>query len=105
MLYCVFHLISTIGFEQEQTGFSLNIREKKHRFLHDIVQAASSRTQEVAGCPPALQLPGNCIPCALWHLLPAKRVQIEEHLGNAAHASNVLASRRGYRTLSETEIV
>ena len=64
--------------------------------MHMIVTAASESVS-LEGMPTALGLPGNCIPCALWHLLPDRHDRIIKRLDEKTEA-NLVARRRRYRT-------
>jgi len=52
----------------EATGFSVRVAEKIHSDLLTLLRARVATESVEAVDDPALHSPGNCIPCALWHL-------------------------------------
>jgi hypothetical protein len=58
---------------QDATGFTVAIREKTHHTLLELISKRASSTRTVRDVPRDLLLAGNCIPAALWHVLPERR--------------------------------
>ena len=80
------------------TGFNVKIREKEHYFFLDLATSAACSANRLVDVPETLLRGGNCIPCAMWHLLPERREAIVDYLGQGTRSANILATRRGYRT-------
>ena len=83
------------------TGFAVKIRQKVHRTFLEMVAHRSTQTTVLPKVNQCLLLDGNCIPCALSHLvaLPAgKLTEIE----NPRSPSSIVAATRRARSYSET---
>ena len=57
---------------QKSTGFSVGLARKEHQHVSFYFQSLATSTEEAASVPEILLQQGNCIPCALWHLLDEK---------------------------------
>ena len=80
---------------QESCGFKVEIREKVHRTIFELMEAAATSVEDAPLGNPALALHGNCIMLAVWRLLPSKRDAIAPCLAAAitpaAQAASFLA--------------
>lgn len=86
----------------EQTGFRVTIREKVHRTFLEFVAAKAISSRSVADLDPVFEQPGNCIPCALSHLMP-NAAGLLDHFKDAKDICNVVASNRRVRTYNEVQ--
>ena len=80
---------------QESCGFKVEIREKVHSTIFELMEAAATSVEDAPLDNPALTLHGNCIMLAVWRLLPSKREAIAPRLAAAitpeAQAASFLA--------------
>ena len=81
---------------EAKTGYRVSIRRKFHRFFKEL--AFTRNVSQVASAPSTLDVRGNCVPAALWHLMEPLRAQIGAHLEAKDNPRNVKASERGVRT-------
>ncbi|CAE7313385.1 unnamed protein product [Symbiodinium sp. CCMP2456] len=80
---------------QKRTGFTVKIVPKKH-FI-DLVKTRSTHANALTNVPDILLQPGNCIPCALWHVVPLSRPAISAAVSNTSLPQNVEAKSVRYR--------
>ena len=86
---------------KERTSFEVKIVQKK---LHHFITLATQKASEVStvdALPDALTLPGNCVPCALWHMAPLARNCIISSVNNSQLQENIQAMKdkaRSYRS-------
>ena len=83
------------------TGFVVKIREKVHRTLLEMVTHISTRRSSLANVDQCLLLDGNCIPCALSHLVSVPSAKLTELQDPKSQTSVAAASRRA-RSYSAT---
>ena len=82
---------------QKRTGFLVKIVPKKHFSFMDLVKTRSTRANALTNVPDILFQPGNCIPCALWHVVPLSRPAIIAAVSNTSLPKNVDAKSARYR--------
>jgi hypothetical protein len=75
-----------------KTGFKVVIRQKIHRNLPAAIEhvAKGRQTAQVEQFPEVLSHDGNCIPCAIWNLLPSQRDRIVMRLVITQEVSGLL---------------
>jgi hypothetical protein len=86
---------------QRATGFLVKIREKVHRTLLEMVIHMSTQRSSLANVDECLMLDGNCIPCALNHLVSVPPAKLAEIRDPKSQSSAAAASRRA-RSYSAT---
>jgi hypothetical protein len=79
----------------------VKICEKVHRTLLEMVTHISTRSSSVANVDQCLLLDGNCIPCALYHLVSVPPAKLAEIKDPKSQPSVAAASRRA-RSYSAT---
>ena len=87
---------------EKETGFRVNIVEKKHNSLLQLLQMSASEAADMEGVPSALLKPGNSICLACWHLLSDR----PEDVCNAISAdseANAYAEDRRVRSYKQCE--
>ena len=72
-----------------RTGFSVKIVPKKHFNFIDLVKTRGTHANALTNVPDILLQPGNCIPCALWHVVPLARPAVVAAVSDASLAKNV----------------
>ncbi|OLP92700.1 LINE-1 retrotransposable element ORF2 protein [Symbiodinium microadriaticum] len=82
---------------QKRTGFVVKIVPKKHFSFMVLVKTRSTRANALTNVPDILFQPGNCIPCALWHVVPLSRPAIIAAVSNTSLPKNVDAKSARYR--------
>ncbi|CAE7290966.1 hypothetical protein AK812_SmicGene43577 [Symbiodinium microadriaticum] len=73
-----------------KTGFMAKIVPKKHSNFFDLVNALTNVSD-------LLHQPGNCIPCAFWHVVPLARPTVVAAMSDASSAKNLEAKNTRYR--------
>ncbi|CAE7834976.1 unnamed protein product [Symbiodinium sp. CCMP2592] len=81
----------------KRTGFLVKIVSKKHFTFMDLVKNRSTHGNALTNVPDIMFQPGNCIPCALWHVVPLSRTAIVAAVSNTSLPKNVEAKSVGYR--------
>ena len=82
---------------QKRTGFLVKIVPKKQFSFIDLVKTRSTHANALTNVPDILFQPGNCIPCALWHVVPPSRPAIIAAVSNTSLPKNVGAKSARYR--------
>lgn len=82
-----------------KTGYRVHIVEKVHRTFFEAMQSGVS-TESSSSPPPEVSGEGDCIPCALWHLIPDARDDIIAQ-SKSKTAANTLAGLRGSRAYKD----
>lgn len=82
-----------------KTGYRVHIVEKVHRTFFEAMQSGVS-TESSSSPPPEVSGEGDCIPCALWHLIPDARDDIIAQCKSKT-AANTLAGLRGSRAYKD----
>ena len=80
-----------------RTGFMVKIAAKKHSSFIDLVKSRSTHANSLTNVPGILQQPGNCIPCAFWHMLPLARPAVVAAISDESSAKNSDAKSMRYR--------
>ncbi|CAE7478378.1 unnamed protein product [Symbiodinium sp. CCMP2592] len=80
-----------------RTGFMVKIVEKKHFSFIDLVKNRSTHANSVTNVPALLLQPGNCIPCAVWHMTPLVRPVVVAAISNETLEKNIDAKKMKYR--------
>eukprot|EP00439_Symbiodinium_sp_Y106_P039547 s4459_g4.t2 len=80
-----------------RTGFMVKIVAKKHSSFIDLVKSRSTHANSLTNVPSVLQQPGNCIPCAFWHMVPLARPAVVAAISDESSAKNIDAKSMGYR--------
>ncbi|OLQ14631.1 E3 ubiquitin-protein ligase HERC2 [Symbiodinium microadriaticum] len=81
----------------EWTGFVVKIVPKKHQNFIELVKTRSTHANALTNVPDILLMQGNCIPCALWHVVPLSRPAVVAAMSNTSSAKNMDAKSAGYR--------
>ena len=89
------------GHIERNTGFSVQLAKKEHHNVHSCLASLAMKTDEVASVPESLLQDGNCIPCALWHLVD-ERDGFEKIFSQTSAENNYFLERklRTYRQCS-----
>ena len=82
---------------QKRTSFLVKIVPKKHFSFIDLVKTRSTHANALKNVPDIMFQPGNCIPCALWHVVPLSRPAIVAAVSNTSLPKNVEAKSARYR--------
>ncbi len=85
------------------TGFQVRILQKVHRSLLENFAYHSSNTTVVPDVDPCLLLDGNCIPCAMHHLVGLPQAKLVE-IRNPKTQSSVGAATTRSRSYADTAI-
>ena len=88
---------------QEHTGFSVTITVKQHMSFIELVKNRGSHANALSNVPQPLLEKGNCIPCALWHVVPLSRPTIVAVVsdGSLANAEALKLKYRDYRSMAK----
>ncbi|CAE7889193.1 unnamed protein product [Symbiodinium sp. KB8] len=81
----------------EETGFNVKIAVKKHMSFLELVKERGAHGNSSSNVPPELLEKGNCIPCALWHVVPLSRQAIIAAISDSSLEKNVAAKKQLYR--------
>ena len=79
-----------------KTGFRVHIQPKLHMSFVDMLRARYTSMSVSEHLPEAYYQPGNCIPCALWHLVGTV-AGCEERLTDPDDADNKVAREKQFR--------
>ena len=79
------------------TGFDVKIVAKKHMSFMELVKEKGTHANSLSNVPPQLLEKGNCIPCAMWHVVPLSRQAIIAAISDSSLDKNVEAKRQLYR--------
>jgi len=82
----------------KETGFIVNIREKEHHYLFDLLKSSSGSISHVDTVHEGFVRPGNCVPTALMHLFEQEEL-MRTFLEQKDHHHNVYAHTRGHRAI------
>ena len=89
-----------------ETGFVVNIREKKHYSFLELIPKKACESTVLDGKDEVLDRPGNCIAGAVYDLLgESERGQLLIHLKNTELPANVVAANRCVRSYAEVQRV
>ncbi|CAE7674583.1 unnamed protein product [Symbiodinium sp. CCMP2592] len=80
-----------------RTGFMVKIVEKKHFSFIDLVKNRGVHANSVTNVPALLLQPGNCIPCAVWHMMPLLRPAVVAAMSNETLDKNIDGKKMKYR--------
>ena len=80
------------------TSLNVKIVAKKHGSLIQLVQDEGTLVNKISTLPDILKAEGNCIPCSVWHAIPASRATILAPLQNEGLPENVEARKTKCRT-------
>ena len=86
---------------KQLTGFEVKIRQKVHRTMLELMAHHSSQTSVLPNVNNCLLLDGNCIPCALSHLVDLPEATMAEIRNPKSQSSTVAATRRA-RSYADT---
>ena len=86
---------------KQLTGFQVTILQKVHRTLLETVAHRSRDTTVLPDVHPCLLLDGNCIPCALHHLVGLPEAKLAEIVDPRTQSSIVATTRRA-RSYADT---
>ncbi|OLQ04697.1 hypothetical protein AK812_SmicGene12194 [Symbiodinium microadriaticum] len=81
----------------KRTGFVVKIVPKKHQNFIQMLKTRGTHANALTNVPDILLMQGNCIPCALWHVVPLSRPAVVAAMSNTSSAKNVDAKSAGYR--------
>ena len=81
----------------KRTGFVVKIVPKKHQRFIDLVKTESTHANALTNVPDILLVQGNCIPCAVWHVVPLSRPAVVAAMSNTSSSKNMDAKSAGYR--------
>ncbi|CAE6939324.1 unnamed protein product [Symbiodinium sp. CCMP2592] len=89
-------------FPSERIGFSAIITVKQHMSFIELVKSRDSHANALSNVPPPLLEEGNCIPCALWHVVPLSRPTTVAVLsgGSLTSAEALKLKYRDYRSMA-----
>lgn len=86
---------------ERSTSFSVQLARKEHHHVNFYVQSLAKKTDEVDAVPEIFLQDGNCIPCALWHLLGGADYNFEKTFSQT-FAENIVERRdRTYQQCSD----
>jgi hypothetical protein len=86
----------------EKTGFSMKIAHKKQAGMVQLFKVLAETVSEIRNVPKLLLQKGNCIPCAIWHIMARHRAAIEAGISDTKHHANAQAAELGYRDYRST---
>ena len=86
---------------KQLTGFEVKIRQKVHRTMLELMAHHSSQTSVLPNVNNCLLLNGNCIPCALSHLVHLPEATMAE-IVNPKSPSSIVAATRRARSYADT---
>jgi hypothetical protein len=86
---------------KQLTGFRVRILQKVHRSLLENFAHHSRATTVLPGVNPCLLLDGNCIPCAVHHLVGLSEAKLAE-IVDPKTPSSILAATRRARSYADT---
>lgn len=81
----------------KHTGFQVKIVAKKHSSFIELVKSKGTHANALTNVPAILLQAGNCIPCALWHVVPLSRPTVTTAISDEALPRNVEATKLRYR--------
>ena len=84
------------------TGFRIRIKEKTHLPFNESIAAKANESHVIQELDEVLEQPGNCIPCALFHLVPNAHNLLAK-LKDDAGPDNVVAMNRRVRTYKDSQ--
>ncbi|CAE7650574.1 unnamed protein product [Symbiodinium sp. CCMP2592] len=82
----------------DKTGFNVRIVQKTTSTIKDLIAAKTETMVSLRSMPAALLQDGNCIPCAIWHLSPKSRMEINAAFSKADRKENADAVEQGFRS-------
>ena len=83
---------------EEKLDFKVKIVEKQSKDAFTAMRQCGSALPRSDSVPDACVQPGNCIPCALWHVAPLLRTTIATSLQSIESKENKEALERGCRS-------